>query len=549
MDSPYTSYGYTDASLPAKAVMVVSVALMALGIFSQFNAGFVLDDAYMFLRYADNFLREGSLSWNPGGRPTYGLTSLLFLTVVLPVRVVVKHNASLAGSLSSIISGLLFVSFLIGLLLRLARSERVNPILLVLFGLFPLANAIPNLASHFVSGMDTMFALAFLTGYIFLARGPERGWGYRSCIWMGIWGGLAFLARPDLLVFTLAVPFLGWLLGRTTQERKWAAVTALVSLIALIAQIVSTWNYFGVPLPLSFYAKGLNSYGPFLVSQYRLIPFTEFIRFFVSYWYLYLLIAADLLINFSYWRSDSTSLEKGLLIASCVFTLYYMLFVLQIMYRPQRFYYPTLPALIYLAARGGIRLARCIPGKVRDATVLTPGWLPWLVCLLITGTLLGPILTVTRTIAKQNSKGNLLSFDLKENYRSRFSDFWVGLEDVSKLPDDLVIATSEVGRVAAMNTRKQIVDLAGLNELSFATSGFSAGYLLESLRPDLIYLPHPHYMERIAEIVSYDRFEETFDHYPASRLGSIMGMAIRRDSKYYGELIEIIKKNLPQYER
>jgi hypothetical protein len=519
--------------------------LMAFGILSKFSAGFVLDDAYMFVRYADNLLEAGSLTWNPGGEPTYGLTSLLFLSIVIPVRVIFTDNPSMVGGVSSLVCGLTFVVLLISLLIRVARYERVNPTLLILLGLFSLANATPALASHFVSGMDTLFALAYLTGYIFFATGLEKRPSRASAVWVGIWGGFAFLVRPDLLLFTLGVPSVGIILGRNVQERKLLTVTALISLVALIAQVVWAWNYFGSPLPLPFYTKGLSSYGPYLVHQYRLIPYTEFLHYFVSYWFLFLAIGVDLAINFDYWRHGASSLERGLLITACIFVFYYMFFVLQIMYRPQRFYYPTLPVLIFLAVRGVLRLTQRLTEAVRNVPSRAPNWVHWLVPLLISGMLLNPTLTVARDIARQSRHGRLVNFDLLDNYRDRFSDFWVGLEQVSALPDDLVIATTEVGRVAALNPQKKILDLAGLHEPQFATKEFSAAYLLDNMKPDLIYMPHPHYKQRIEQIISHGAFVQTYDHFPASRLGSIMGMAVRKDSEYYRQLSEIIGKNMP----
>src|SRR4029453_7354546 len=44
---------------------------------------YVWDDSYMFVRYADNLRAFHTVAWNPGGAPTYGLTSPLFLSVVL----------------------------------------------------------------------------------------------------------------------------------------------------------------------------------------------------------------------------------------------------------------------------------------------------------------------------------------------------------------------------------------------------------------------------------------------------------------------------------
>ncbi|MDP6777923.1 MAG: hypothetical protein QGI83_14290, partial [Candidatus Latescibacteria bacterium] len=63
-------------------VLAASLTVLGFGILARLSAGFVLDDAFMFVRYADRLLADGRLAWNPGGESTYGPTSLLYLAVV-----------------------------------------------------------------------------------------------------------------------------------------------------------------------------------------------------------------------------------------------------------------------------------------------------------------------------------------------------------------------------------------------------------------------------------------------------------------------------------
>ena len=46
----------------------------------------LMDDAYMFVRYADHLLEFGDLRWNPDGEPVYGATSVLYVFALLPFR-------------------------------------------------------------------------------------------------------------------------------------------------------------------------------------------------------------------------------------------------------------------------------------------------------------------------------------------------------------------------------------------------------------------------------------------------------------------------------
>ena len=52
------------------------------------------DDAYMFVRYARNILNHGAVSWNPGEAPTYGLTSLGYLGLVLLLQTILRADAA-----------------------------------------------------------------------------------------------------------------------------------------------------------------------------------------------------------------------------------------------------------------------------------------------------------------------------------------------------------------------------------------------------------------------------------------------------------------------
>ena len=67
--------GWGAAAAIGIAAAVAAMSLVRAGIF---------DDSWMFYRYALH-VREGlGVAWNPDGIPTYGLTSLLWLFVVLP---------------------------------------------------------------------------------------------------------------------------------------------------------------------------------------------------------------------------------------------------------------------------------------------------------------------------------------------------------------------------------------------------------------------------------------------------------------------------------
>ena len=529
--------------------LVICGSILGLGVLARFSAGSVVDDAYMFVRYADRVLSEGRLAWNPGGEATYGPTSCLYLAVVTGLRIFASENAAVTAALSSLTAGLCFLGLFFGLIWRYADAPRVGKRLLILAALFTIAASAHDVASHFVSGMDTTFALAFLAAYIWIGKSNERAWSWAGSLWMGLWGGLAFFARPDLLIYSFLVPASMVVFGSDSRMVRHGLWVLGLTAVVVVGQVWFASAFFNSPLPLSFYAKGLTLYSSYFVKQYRLVPIVEGLSYLASYWYLFLIIGSDLAFNFRAWRSRVSAVDKGLLAATCLFLVYYLLFVLQIMPSPQRFYYPTLPALLFLAAQGAVRLVDRIPQTIRRETSAAAAPVHVFLAFLMLGCLLPSALTVSRGVGSRVYRGNLLNFDIYDNYRERLSTYWFGLDAFSRLPDDLVIATTEVGCPAAMNPEKQIVDLTGLNETEFAHAGFSADRLFETYQADLIYMPNPHYRRMIEQIANHPNFVENYAYFPASTLGAAMGIALRRDSGYYSLMHDIVNSRTGHEEK
>lgn len=520
--------------------LVICCGIIGLAVLSQISASHVWDDAYMFVRYADNVLTYKNMAWNPGGEPTYGLTSILYLAVVLPLRLVVPDNPALAAVLSSLVSGCLFSGLLVILLERYTAATPKVRRILVVFILFALAASSENLAAHFVGGMDTTFALAFVTTYILLSKWHESSLSTTSMVLVGIWGGLAFYARPDLTLYSFIVPasMAVWGPERRAKQRGLASLGITVGVTGALVWLA--YRHLNSPLPLPFYSKGLGLYGESTAAQYRFVPARELFFYLLSYWYLFLLIGANLLINFKEWRRRTSAVDKGLLIATGLFIFYYLFFVLQIMYYHQRFYYPTLPAIAFLASQSAARMlergSRSIQQEFqRSSSLLWP-----LAALFLLVSLLAAFLSIPRNFSEP-SKTDLAHFTVLDSYKSKWRDYWFRLDEFSELPNDLVIAATEVGHLAAMNPEKVIVDLSGLNETDFAHQRFSADLLFRKYQPDLIYMPHPNYNQMIDQIADNQYFSNHYDYFSAQELNVAMGLALRRDSKYYPAMLEIVE--------
>ena len=311
------------------------------------------DDSFMFVRYADNLRATGVLTWNPGTTPTYGLTAPLYVAVVLPVRLFVGSPV-LAAMLSSALCGLAALGVLVVVLYRrLAAANAVARALAIALVCGALAAAVPVLLAHFLSGMDTAFVLLYLALYFLLITEHTRRGTRLSLIVAGVWGGLAYFVRPDVLVYTAVVPLARLILGPDRRARREALGLLAVSGLVVGAQLVIARLYFGTWLPLPFYVKSAaNIYGPYFASLYEGRAWTELQGFGGTYWPLLIMLLAGILAGPRRWWRRTAPEDKGLLVATLLFVGYYLWFVLQIMYYDARFYQPALPALAILAGEG-----------------------------------------------------------------------------------------------------------------------------------------------------------------------------------------------------
>ena len=522
----------------------VLLIIISISILSRFSAFNVWDDAYMFVRYADHAVQFGSISWNPGGEPTYGLTSLLYLAVVIPARLLAGSSIAFAAMLSSLFSGVLFLILLIHFVFRYSGLSRTQGYLFVFFFFFILAGSGWHWVVHFTSGMDTAFVMAFLTIYFLTAVRYERNPTTGYALLLGILGGLSFAVRPDILIYTITIP--GCLLlfskDKKSQKRIWITVSVMALLMGI--QLVFNTLYFKSPLPLPFYAKGLKHYGPFIRDFYRFIPVRELIIFMGTFWPFFVFCGADIFLNIKTWWKDRSAFEKGLFLSTFAFLFYYLFFVLQVMYYHQRFYYPILPALIFLSARSLKNLIDRFSHLFQKAISDSPQFLKVIVLFVLIGFTFTPFLWVVRDLETAIRGGYFARFDVnKHSYQISAKERWFRLDTLSELPDDLVIASTEIGHPAAMNPKKNIIDLSGLNEKDFAHQGFSAEFFFQKHKPDLIYLPHPHYKEMIAEIENNTLFQAEYTYYASDQLDALMGVAILKQSPYYKQMEAILKND------
>lgn len=512
-------------------LVTICASVFLLMLFQRLSSLSVWDDAYMFVRYADNFLEYGNLSWNPNAESTYGLTSLAYLIVVIPLRLIFSTQPAFVMILSSLISGLLALLSIIWLLRKLI-TEHVHRLIIWVVLSLSFVVAGESVTTHLTSGMDTMFSVFVVTvwlGVLYLSN----HYGL-----MGVISGFFFIVRPDLLIFAIGViPILIISVSHSQLEKYFVGM-----MITLLVQIVIAWLYFGNPLPLSFYAKSMTIYSEQFYQYYTYTSSSFFLEFILSYTYLTGIIVIGFMARFKSWQWQ----DKAILLGGIGFCVYHVVFVVPIMGFSQRFFYPLLPILIILAGRGVIHLISLLPVAIVE-TLKTYPMRVLFVPLLLIFAFINPmpiiLILVQYTQPDDLPTIGIGRFDLQTTYDYLYIDNWYGLDELSKLDDDIVIATTEIGLPGVMNPRKTIIDMAGLNHPDFALNGFSADWLMVGdHQPDWIYMPFPHYEGMWYAIYDHPVFQTEYQFFSAQLLGTSMDVAIRRDSKFYSIMIELFNK-------
>jgi hypothetical protein len=408
-----------------------------------------------------------------------------------------------------------------------------------------IAGAAKHFSVHLVSGMDTCFAMLYFTIYLLLLKRWERSPSAVRAIVAGAAGGFVFGVRPDLLAFTVLVPIAAIFLVREVAGKRAAVVMLGTTAVVLAGQMAWAQAYLHSALPLSFYVKGLRARplypglqghsGQAWVGVHQLAIFVD------SHWMLFAVIGLDWIVDPGRWWRDVSPTDKGLMAGAAICTIYFAVLALPLMPDHQRFYYPALPALIYLGGTALVRLLQRVPlnwiGRLGQAPkryrygVIAAAFLPLLVC----------AEDVHIRDLSELARGDFASLDLTEEYRAYWENYWVGLDRFSSLPADFVMATSEYGHPAAMNLDKEVIDMSGLNDILFARRPFSAAVMFQHYRPDLIYMPHPDFAGMLEDLETNPTFERDYQFIPGEKLcAGCLGVALRRDSKYYPAMTAVV---------
>lgn len=454
-----------------------------------YNPRFVFDDAYFFVRYAENILAGHGYTWNAGEAPVDGLSSPLWLLVVLAALLVVPTEFAHGGLLNLLSTGFALLALLmLFYLTRFFLPEKAQ----VFAILAPLTVVLTdlNIVVAGQSGMETALACSLLMGFFGLLawRFPAGDYSGFTLKWSAILGVYSFallLVRPEFGLIACGCPLLLWLnLVLKKQPGHWGALWWGEIAGALIAiYVYARLQVFGDILPLSFYIKSTLWTTPYALFDERELANLRSYPFFYlrESVFLHLLLMIGLAQN-GLWK------RYAWLWVPLYATQFYLSTTLQIMGYLHRYYVPLacgqiiLTAIVYgeLFSKNAVET---FPNLNREA--FNRGVF-WCSVLCITCALFLPG-TQLRTLSERTG-----------NYR--VSHY------IRNFPEGTTIACTESGIVAAQNPKLNFIDLAGLNTREFS-HGFNVNQLY-AMKPDVITLVHFHYGQITSHIQRHPTFQE-----------------------------------------
>lgn len=506
-----------------------ALAVLIWGLLFAFNtpsACVTWDDAYMFVRYATRLVNGFGLSWNPEQGPTWGPTSLAFLLVVTPMRLLFERPDQVAFA-ASMLSGALFIGLQLVLVKQVAPACTAARLFVLALLLGTLALGGDSLTSHFYSGMDTTFAMAYLSAFLVAAHrlldNPSRG---ASAV-AGVLAGFAPWARPEFAVYAALVPLSLVTSSNPTTRRAGLQVLALSAGVMLLCW-AGCWAYFGTPLPLAFYVKSTPFYDQHFLRLYANAPRLQLEQFVATFSPVLLVGALASLLR---WRSALTArIDVALALALTLVIAYYRYHVLQVMFYFQRFYYPTLPVLLYLLLVGVSRWLGNPPGPAVQLRARLGGTRTM-------NALAGLALIAACALELRPNAPDLPRTLLCSGvWKSQLGLHWRAL---GPLPDDIVIATTEVGMPGVWNPNKTIVDLSGLNDRAIATRHSTPLQAVEAARADVVYL-HKDYVGMNRSFTQDASFTRGYEHLAAADKPPLE-VYLRRDSPRHAALQSVLQ--------
>lgn len=482
------------------------------------------DDAYIFLRYARNCVDGSLLAWNPGGAPTDGITSPLWLLCC----VVATGAADALGRETETLLKLIGLACAGGWIVAMYRMERA---------IWPAGNRLWHaLLIAVIALLDTSFsaaarcgmealpttALVALSITLFLrveslaARQASTRELWSASLLAGLVAFACVLARPELALYALlATGLLTW------KHKSDALLNPLMITLWLViacgaAYAINKFAIYGDVIPLPAHVKsGLGAdvyedYNPATVKELKGL----FLDFVIHYSPLLIVAIGALCLR-------RTREGFAWLWAPLALLIVYWATTLPIMGYHLRYYQPLIPMLV--ALMWAVAREFDSPLKSRSARIL-----------------LGATLASVLCVATVRDVRDLVNYRAGNDTTGRFiptAERTVVQRFLAQAPPGVSIAATEVGYLGYLCSKATIIDLSGLNDVEFSR-GFDADALF-ARRPDAICLVHPDYQgmtRAIREHAEFAQFVPVFSAGNSENIDLTATVHVDTRSEHYAAL-------------
>jgi hypothetical protein len=510
------------------AALAVACSLLLVHLLHRARQPISFDDAFMFLRYAKQFLAGHGHAWNPDGKQVFGVTGTLHLAVVTlfaALPLVSDETVLLLASLAFTALALAAIAWVCVSLLRSPLRE--DPWLVALgVWLFLLPQRL--FINPALSGMDSMsalFANCLVGGAaLWLARSGNR----RALLASAGAALLAILARPDDGLYAVLCPLLAVAIAGPRPRLPLLGRLAASLALVLAGYAAVATGVFGDPLPLPFYAKSLGYFTEYLGARYW-NPF-QYLGQILSMW-------MPVLLTITFGASRRTAPELVALLAPVALTFGYYFSVVQIMGIDARYYVPATPFAILSAiiVIDDLWASGDVAGELSRA--MRTRWPLALLLVAAFPTLLHDAETAYHPDpATHDPAFPSACYERPEQGLLPKVDYESTIEELSglarTLPLGARIALSEHGRIGAAAPQVSLDDLIALHDPQFAHHGFDPAMEL-ARKPDAIWMPHYYYVPLWHGLMTEPRLWEEYEVWPDALN---YGFAIRRDSPYHDAL-------------
>lgn len=242
-------------------VFLILLVLAIIGIYIAqllfiINNHFLIDDAFIYARYARNVSLGYGFVWNPGEAPVSGFTSFLYMMVLIFVQKIGLSTVPVMPILGFMSSVLIFIlSWFLGETLNPGHTLE-NLLSIVLIGLSPI----------FLFWGSNGMEMPLYTALLMISALSYLGYQHHKIPGWVVGGifGLTTLCRPEsLALFGFTIIFDG-ILKFSRQKKLFQKDTLIMAgafIIIYAPMVIWEWIYFGYPFPNTYYAKtmGINS--------------------------------------------------------------------------------------------------------------------------------------------------------------------------------------------------------------------------------------------------------------------------------------------------